>query len=44
MLYSAGCRLTSVGHEDLQAGILQQVAPGEHGSDFTEHPFAVQTF
>lgn len=36
-------RLTSVGHEDLQSGVLQQVASGEHSSDFTEHPFAVQT-
>lgn len=35
--------LTSVGHEDLQPGVLQQVASGEHSSDFAEHPFAVQT-
>lgn len=35
-------RLTSVGHKDLQACVLKQVSSGEHGSDFTEHPFAVQ--
>lgn len=35
--------LTSVGHEDLQASVLQQVTSGKHGSDLTEHPFAVQT-
>lgn len=33
---------TSVGHEDLQASILQQVTPSKHGSDLTEHPFPMQ--
>ena len=33
--------LTSVGHEDLQAGVLKQVTPGEYGPDLTEHPLPV---
>lgn len=35
--------LTSVGHEDLQTRVVQQVASGKHGSDLAEHPLAVQT-
>ena len=34
--------LTSVSHENLHGGVLEQVAPGEHGADLAEHPFAVQ--
>ena len=36
-------RLTSVGHEHLQARVLEQVAAGEDRPDLTEHPFTVKT-
>lgn len=36
-------RLTSVGHENFESYILQQVSSGKHSSDLTEHPFAMQT-
>lgn len=35
--------LTPVGHEDLQASVLEQVSPGEDRSDLTEHPLTMQT-
>ena len=34
--------VTSVGHEDLQGGVLQQVASGEDSADLREQPFPVE--
>lgn len=38
------CRLTSVGHKDLQGGVLQEVTSGEDGPDLCKQPLAVKTF
>lgn len=35
--------LTSVGHEDLQAGVLEKITSGEDSPNLTEHPFSMQT-
>lgn len=41
---SDGRFLTSVGHEDFHSSVLQQVSPGEDGTDLCEQPFPMKTF